>query len=261
MRLNYSRVCKKPIDYCAHHNEPYLVEAGIENKQTNSLDWKFQIRTCITNPRKGLAIYPKEGFNNHLRNNECIPYGAMFSTDFDEYNSLMKRGGERTSYLCVVPGENKPIAYLDGHPSLYNPEWPQYCWPGIYANEATAGTNERYNAELIWLDRKRHDIKYLNVNCGHLKGLIVLRMLRDIFYPEEVCVAYNIIGGSNMGPATKIYNNKNYTPAVYNNNSNAAKERPLVIWTPERCEKRRAQNILNLQSKQSIKKAKLCVNI
>ena len=48
-----------------------------------------------------------------------------------------------------------------------------------YANEATAGVNERYNAKLIWVDRKKKRVTYLNVNCGHLKGLFVIRMLPD----------------------------------------------------------------------------------
>ena len=61
-----------------------------------------------------------------------------------------------------------------------------------YANEATDGANDRYNAkashlfivimlkQVICLDRKKHDVTYLNVNSGRLKGLFVIPMLRDI---------------------------------------------------------------------------------
>ena len=57
---------------------------------------------------------------------------------------------ERSSFSSSEPGERHQC-YFDAHPRHGNPEFPD-CIIGGLINEATAGSDEHYNAEFVQLD-------------------------------------------------------------------------------------------------------------
>ena len=95
------------------HDERWIPCPQVENLEgSKSYNWKG---LDVKFNEKGRGVYVTENESKGLR----FPYGGAI-LDIDKYRLLDKDDSERMSYICIAKYDknNKPILWLDAHPSL-----------------------------------------------------------------------------------------------------------------------------------------------
>jgi hypothetical protein len=92
-------------------------------------------------PGKGLGL-----FIDKLEGGLLVPYGGIWiSPEEHSYLKKCRRPSGLANY--VMEGIDKGT-FLDGHPRHCSEN---YTWPGVYINEPTSGSSEKFNARLVFL--------------------------------------------------------------------------------------------------------------
>jgi hypothetical protein len=252
--INSSDVAKK-----RHYYTPIPKEVVVDTDGVRRYNWsQFSVQPI---PKKQEGVKPKE--YTSCRNGTRMPYGGF--KDSEIRNLLQNQKGNYLIDVEYDPENDKSTLWLNADPSLYDPEWPLDAWIGSKCNEATAGTDEEYNAKFVVTKRKPNGKKFNYPHIEH-EYYVWVELTRDVVWPEEVCVPYgwtamrrnengDIVSN---GPRNKV----GYEAKEYPNKSNSwiIERKVPYEWNDEQVEERnkRAYSHLSgyLAAQKSAKRAR-----
>lgn len=156
------------------------------------LFWNYKGMAIKNIEGKGLGVVATQDL---IEGTWVLYPGKVISVYEEGQIAKSKYSSDRTvkNYLCELKDIHGKTVYLNGHPTLKPPDCTDLHWIGAYINEASEGTNEIVNCDMLNLNKTQIERILPDDLPSSIsrEAVVIVQLNQDIEAGTELCTYYN----------------------------------------------------------------------